>query len=128
MSIEIIKSKIEWDDFLRNIDEYDFYHTYDYHQISKSSGDIAILIKYSKDDVLIGLPFIIRKINGTPYYDATSPYGYSGPIINKIPIYFDNINFEKSLLSFFFKRKNNQCFCKIESISSISKFFTPWYR
>ena len=31
----IIKSKTEWQDVLKEVDNYDFYHTYDYHDLSK---------------------------------------------------------------------------------------------
>ena len=33
-SIKIIKNKKEWDSFLGKVDYHDFYHTYDYHELS----------------------------------------------------------------------------------------------
>ena len=105
MDIEIIKEKKEWDDFLQSVNDYDFYHTYDYHQISKSESDEAVLIKYINNDIFIGLPLLIRKIVGTSYYDAISVYGYAGPIGSRTPLGFKHSNYERALLDFF--NKNN---------------------
>lgn len=104
VKIEFLTEKKEWDDFLKSVDDYDFYHTYDYHQISKSESDDSVLIKYTNKDIFIGLPILIRKIEGTPYFDATSVYGYSGPICSKTPKNFDTSNFEKFLLNFFVEK------------------------
>ena len=101
MKIEFLRKKKEWDDFLKSVNDYDFYHTYDYHQISKSESDDAVLIKYTNKDIFIGLPLLIRKIEGTSYYDATSVYGYSGPICSVAPKNFNTSNFEKFLFEFF---------------------------
>ena len=118
MNIEIIKSKIEWDGFLKSVNNYDFYHTYDYHQISKSESDDAVIIKYTNKKVIIGLPLLIRKIEGTDYYDATSVYGYSGPIGSKTPINFDTSNYERALLDF----------CNKENIISVFVRLNPYIK
>ena len=116
MKIEIIKSKIDWDAFLENVDEYDFYHTYDYHQISKSESDEAVLIKYKNNDIIIGLPLLIRKIEGTDYYDAISVYGYSGPIGSNTPMNFDTSNYESAFVDF----------CNQENIISVFVRLNPF--
>ncbi|WP_298499400.1 peptidoglycan bridge formation glycyltransferase FemA/FemB family protein [uncultured Algibacter sp.] len=113
MKIEFIKEKKEWNDFLKSVDDYDFYHTYDYHQITKSKSDEAVLIKYTNNNIFIGLPILIRKINGTSYYDAISVYGYSGPICSKTPINFDTSNFEKYLLDFFVEKNIISVFVRL---------------
>jgi lipid II:glycine glycyltransferase (peptidoglycan interpeptide bridge formation enzyme) len=101
LKIEIIKEKKEWDDFLQIVNDYDFYHTYDYHQISKLESDEAVLIKYINNGIFIGLPLLIRKIKGTIYYDAISVYGYAGPIGSRTPLGFNHSNYERVLLDFF---------------------------
>ena len=118
LKIEIIKSKVDWDIFLKSVNNYDFYHTYDYHQISKSESDDAVIIKYTNNDIIIGLPLIIRKIVGTDYYDATSVYGYSGPIGSKTPRDFDTSNYERALLDF----------CNKENIISIFVRLNPYIK
>lgn len=113
MNIEIIKSKIGWDNFLNEVEEYDFYHTYDYHQISKSDSDSVVLIKYTCEDIIIGLPLLIRKIEGTDYYDAISVYGYSGPISNGVSGNFDSYHYKKCMTKFFIKEKIVSVFTRL---------------
>ncbi|MEW4924528.1 peptidoglycan bridge formation glycyltransferase FemA/FemB family protein [Algibacter sp. 2305UL17-15] len=105
MSIAVIEHKKDWNDFLSLVEAHDCYHTYDYHQLSKSPSDAAVLIKYVEDDVIIGLPLLIREINGTKFYDAISVYGYSGPISKGISSNFSFKNYKEALMMFF-KTKN----------------------
>ncbi|WP_318544013.1 peptidoglycan bridge formation glycyltransferase FemA/FemB family protein [Marixanthotalea marina] len=100
MSIEIIKSKIEWENFLKEVENYDFYHTYDYNLLSKSDNETPILLKYKENDVLIGIPLLLRNIPNTKYKDATCVYGYSGPISKNVPDGFDNSHFKKVLFNY----------------------------
>ncbi len=113
MKIEIIKEKKEWDSFLQSVNDYDFYHTYDYHHIPKSESDEAILIKYKNNDIFIGLPLLIRKIEGTIYYDAISVYGYAGPIGSRTPLGFNTSNYERALLDFFTRNKIVSVFIRL---------------
>lgn len=71
----------EWKQTLQSCEYYDFYHTESYHKLSTSDGE-AKLLAYKEGDTIIGLPVVIRKIEGTPYYDVTSVYGYAGPFTN----------------------------------------------
>lgn len=98
---EIITEKKDWDLFLKDIGNYDFYHTYDYNKLGSSNREKPILIKYIENDVIIGLPLIIRDIYSTIYKDATSVYGYVGPISKGIESDFDNSNFVKQLQHYF---------------------------
>ncbi|GAA4898863.1 hypothetical protein GCM10023311_25020 [Flaviramulus aquimarinus] len=113
VKIEILTEKKEWNEFLQSVDDYGFYHTYDYHQISKSESDKAVLIKYTNNDIFIGLPLLIRKINGSDFYDAISVYGYSGPIGSKTPLNFNTSNYEQTLLDFFNKKKIVSVFVRL---------------
>ena len=99
--IKIVRNKEEWQSILNDIGNYDFYHTYDYHQISKNNDEDPVLITYIENDVLIALPLIIRNIPGTSYNDATSVYGYAGPISKNTDGVFDNTKFVNELKSFF---------------------------
>ncbi len=100
-----VTEKKEWQGVLDAIEQYDFYHTYDYHHLSKSDGEDPILVVYEEDDVLIGLPFLIRKIFDTNYYDITSVYGYAGPLQKNIEQNFDNHNFVNKINTYF--KENN---------------------
>lgn len=105
LSIEIIKSKIKWDNFLKEVENYDFYHTYDYNLLSKSDHETPILLKYKENNVLIGIPLLLRNIPNTKYNDATCVYGYSGPISKNVPDGFDNSHFKEVLFEYL--NKNN---------------------
>lgn len=100
LKIEIIKNRKDWTAFLSLVETYDAYHTYDYHQISKSDNETPILIKYEHLDVLIGIPFLIRYIQNTDYKDITSVYGYTGPVSKGISNNFDNSTFKKEIIAF----------------------------
>lgn len=103
--IELITDKSNWDSIIESFVHSDFYHTYDYHLLSKNENDTPILIKYTEGNLVIVLPLLIRKIDGTDFSDATSVYGYPGPLTNKIKGDFDNSNF-KEKLNLFFLEKN----------------------
>ena len=111
--LEIIKDKKQWDLLVKEIDHYDFHHTYDYHYIAKSVNETPILLKYIENNILIGLPLLIRDINGTSFKDATSVYGYAGPISKGITNNFNNSNFIKELNHFFTENKIISIFSRL---------------
>ncbi len=97
--MQLIESKEEWTQKLSEIGSYDFYHTYDYHTISKKKEEDPILVVYEENDLVIAIPFLRRPISGTEYFDLTSVYGYAGPISKNIGVDFDNVTFITSLNS-----------------------------
>ncbi len=101
--IEEITSKKEWDKLIGKFNNHDFHHGYDYHDISKEDGT-PTLLKYTEAKTIIVLPLLIRSIKGTKYKDATSVYGYAGPLTMNVTHSFNNSNYKLSLLSYF---KNN---------------------
>ncbi len=104
-ALEIITLEKDWSNFLKEVENYDFYHTYHYNSLSISDNETPILLKYKENDVLIGIPLLLRNIPKTQYKDATCVYGYSGPISKNIPDGFDNSHFKKELFKYF--KKNN---------------------
>jgi len=100
-SLEIIKTKDKWNALLEIIGGYDFHHTYDYHMIEKPEDGFSVMLKYVEDEIIIAIPFLIRKIADTEYYDATSVYGYVGPISKNVTLGFDNKLFLEKLHAFF---------------------------
>lgn len=74
------KSK-EWNQILKTSYTYDFYHTAFYHSLNEEGKGVML---HASDGInFIALPLIIRKIEETNYLDATSVYGYCGPIASK---------------------------------------------
>ncbi len=98
---EAVTNKKDWDAFLDSIKSYDFYHTYDYHKLSVSENETPILLKYVNKEVQIGLPLIIRDIPNSKYKDATSVYGYVGPISKGLDASFNNLKFSKGITNYF---------------------------
>ncbi|MDO5980470.1 peptidoglycan bridge formation glycyltransferase FemA/FemB family protein [Flavivirga spongiicola] len=99
--IETITNKEDWNFLLSEFDMHDSYHTFEYHLIAKSKGENPILIKYVENDIIIAIPLLIRDIKGSAFKDATSVYGYTGPLSKGINNSFDNSNFINSLNHFF---------------------------
>lgn len=90
---EITEHK-EWNAILKQIENYDFYHTYDYHNISKNDIETPVLLTYLEGETIIALPILLRPIADTAYFDLTSVYGYAGPICNADAQTFDFSNFQ----------------------------------
>ncbi|MCM4164769.1 MULTISPECIES: GNAT family N-acetyltransferase [unclassified Arenibacter] len=80
--LNIITEKNDWEKVLEQLGVFDFYHTYDYHYLSKNDGEKPVLLVYNKDNLTIALPLLVRQIFDTDYFDATSVYGYVGPLSN----------------------------------------------
>ncbi len=102
--MKAIIDKPNWDSCLLQMESYDFYHTYDYHNVLKKEGEEPILLFYEEDKFKIAIPFLKRFINFN-YFDVTSVHGYLGPIKKNIDSSFDNTKFKKELI-FFFKENN----------------------
>lgn len=112
--IEEIISKKEWHAVLEEVDTYDFYHTFDYHNIScDSSNELPILIKYSKDNIVIALPLLLRSIPNTSYFDFTSVYGYPGPISSGINADFNNEGYVEELQAYFVSKNIVSVFTRL---------------
>ncbi|MBO0322397.1 GNAT family N-acetyltransferase [Muricauda sp. CAU 1633] len=98
--MQVFQDRNAWGQVVDQCEQADFYHTYDYHQISKKTGERPILVKYERGDSLIAIPLLIRDIEGTELKDATSVYGYVGPIGKNIGPEFNNEDFKKQLCAF----------------------------
>ncbi|MDR1631598.1 MAG: hypothetical protein LBR97_01725 [Dysgonamonadaceae bacterium] len=80
LDIITLKNKAKWNEIIRSMNGFDFYHLAEYHRMDDSG--IPLLLHYSDETADFALPFILRHIDGTKYNDITSVYGYSGPLTN----------------------------------------------
>ena len=103
--IDIIKTKEAWEEVLNSCKSFDFYHTYDYHELSKKDGETPFLVSYKNNNTVIALPLLLRDIEGTDYKDATSVYGHCGPISNEVDVIENCADFHKQLNNFFEAQK-----------------------
>lgn len=72
-----------WD---RVIDQcaHDFYHRAAYHRLAQESGEgRAVLAVVADGERLLAWPYLERAIEETGSFDATSVYGYSGPVASR---------------------------------------------
>jgi len=113
--VELVEltTKIEWDALLNEMGSFEFYHTYDYHLFSKQKNEKFVLLVYKENETCIAMPFIIRPIQGTTYFDITSVYGYPGPLTNNLPKDFDNSNLVIELNNYFKENKVISVFSRL---------------
>lgn len=105
MTMQVIETnqQTEWTAAVEHCLRHDFYHLPQYHAMADEAHEgKAVLFYYSEDAYSIALPLLIRPIdalpNGAPHMDATSVYGYAGPIASHEEIPFDVIQrFHESL-------------------------------
>jgi Acetyltransferase (GNAT) domain len=78
-----------WNDLLDQAQAYDFYHLPAYHQMAEAQGEgEAVLFSYREGACIIALPLLLRRIADAPglnacdALDATSVYGYPGPVVS----------------------------------------------
>jgi lipid II:glycine glycyltransferase (peptidoglycan interpeptide bridge formation enzyme) len=112
MIVEITR-KDDWNNILHEVDSYDFYHTYDYHVLSKRENEKSVLLVYRDKETLIAIPFVIRPIAGTEHFDITSVYGYAGPISKNISIDFNHSLFLLELNKYFKTQKIVSVFSRL---------------
>jgi len=103
--IEAIEDKNNWNEFIDSCIGVDSYNTFEYHILAKQPEERAVLIAYEHEDIRIGLPLLIRQIPGTQLFDATSVYGYAGPVSNNLPSTYDNTHFIRSLNTYLTENK-----------------------
>ncbi len=79
----------EWMRILEHSFQHDIYHTSGYHSLAEERGEgTAHLFVHEEEGYMIALPLLIREIDameelqeaGTGWRDATSVYGYAGPV------------------------------------------------
>lgn len=85
MQINLISSKEKWKETLTEFISFDSFHTHDFHEISQANGEgTPLMFVASNNGIPLGCwPVLKRKIPNTDYFDFTSVYGYSGPLIKE---------------------------------------------
>jgi hypothetical protein len=79
----------QWTEALARCGRHDIYHLPEYHRVAQMEGHgEARLLVVEDGGKVCALPFLVRAIDGQPWLtgsdrkDATSVYGYAGPISN----------------------------------------------
>jgi hypothetical protein len=85
----------EWTQTVHRSAAFDFYHLCTYHGIAQARGEgRAILLVIEEGEHFIALPYLLRPLSevkglegvGGSWLDATSVYGYVGPIASSISL------------------------------------------
>jgi hypothetical protein len=109
-----IHQEREWKKYVSQSLEFDSYHTWEYHNLTKDG--IPVLLVYHENNDFIAIPLLKRNIPNTDLYDMTSVYGYTGPISNRL---FTDIptemkeNFKRDLHQFFKKNQIVSVFSRL---------------
>jgi len=102
ITIFSIDNPTGWRSAIKRMTNYDFYHTYSYNVYFSNQDHNPFLFCYKGEDFEIVIPLMLRKIASTSYYDATSVYGYAGPLSSRKETNAESINqFLKALNGFF---------------------------
>jgi hypothetical protein len=82
-----------WNDLLAASAAHDVYHTQAYHRLARLAGEgEPHLFAWCEGEAFIALPFLARPLSGIAGLeeeaglDATSVYGYPGPVMSKPPL------------------------------------------
>lgn len=75
-----LAQKTAWNRYVSAALKYDFYHTWDYQNLTKNGE--AMLFVFEDQANFIAFPLLKRAVSGTPYFDLHSVYGFAGPISN----------------------------------------------
>ena len=95
MDVLLISQRDAWQAVLREAGGYDTYHLPEYHAVAEAAGEgAAHLFVYRESGYTIALPLLLRSLDGvagisencTGLLDATSVYGYGGPIGSQDPL------------------------------------------
>lgn len=82
MEIIALSDKGDWEKALSKPPLHDFYHTWDFHNISSLNGEgdpILFDVRLEHGGVLF--PLLSRSIKDSPLKDLTSVYGYPSPLL-----------------------------------------------
>lgn len=75
----------EWTRVLSRARHHDFHHLPQYHRVAEQRGEgAAQLFVYTEGEHMIALPLLLRPVNPADpdsWQDATSVYGYGGPVV-----------------------------------------------
>lgn len=79
-----------WNKIITSTFNYDFYHLAGYHLIAHKNGEgIPALLAFEESDYLIALPLLFKPVaqvdglESSDYLDASSVYGYAGPVFSR---------------------------------------------
>ena len=121
INILSLDQKDQWNEIVRSMNQYDFYHLAEYHQLEHSGQ--SLLLYFSSKATAMALPVVLRPVYGTGYNDITSVYGYAGPLSNRENPDEQAIKeFHAELLNFFDLYKIVSVFARLHPLFTNQEF------
>jgi hypothetical protein len=82
---ETVRDQARWREIINSFHYKDFYQSWDFHALSEKNGEgepVMLFMSFGNNDA-VALPFLLREGHfcGYDVKDASSVYGYSGPIV-----------------------------------------------
>jgi uncharacterized protein (DUF1330 family) len=104
-----------WNEIVRSMLDYDFYHLAEYHRLNQDSP--GFLLYYTENNVGFALPVVLRTVDNTHFCDITSVYGYAGPLTNtQNPDSVAISAFHRELIRFFDKHSVVSVFSRLHPL------------
>ncbi|WP_449439130.1 hypothetical protein [Pedobacter steynii] len=116
----IVRTKAEWDAYVKRSYNYEVYHTWYYHSLNMEGEPVLFI--YEEESLFIAFPLIKRNIEESSQYDMTSVYGYAGPISN-----IDFLDIPPSTIECFkqefsdFLKSRAMCLCLYPTLSLLNQ-------
>jgi len=118
------KEATQWREVLGRCGTFDVYHLPGYHRVAEEQcGGSAVLFVFESGSIVIAIPLLIRRIQNLPgietstYFDATSVYGYPGPLSNTEKVPQETINcFHKNLRDYLLAQNVIAVFSRLNPI------------
>lgn len=121
------------DQWLKVLDrsfQYDFYHLPSYHALAEERGEgEAHLFVYTEERYILAIPLLLRPIGAVPelagvgqgWWDATSVYGYAGPVASHADMPLDVVRrFQTALHECLHQRSVVTAFSRLHPLISQS--------
>ena len=114
--------KENWNEIIRSMYRYDFYHLAEFNQLEHSGQ--PFLLHFTSKTTTLAFPLVLRPISGTEYNDLTSVYGYPGPLSNQKCFDIQIVKeFQAELLHFFDSHKIVSAFTRLHPLFINQDFF-----
>ena len=111
----------EWNAVLARVAQHDFYHLAEYHRLAEERGEgTAHLFAYRDGEHTIALPLLLRPVGesgGEAWCDATSVYGYAGPVASHAAMPAGVVrNFQEALKAALIERRVVTVFSRLHPL------------
>jgi len=129
-----LKDTTRWAQILTTLSKYDVYHLPEYHALAETCDEgEAILFVYRDSDCTVAFPLLLRNIEislgdsgADQWRDATSVYGYPGPIMKGSMTERSRNGFQSALNQFLLDQHIVAVFSRLNPLLHQTKILTGY--